>query len=415
MKVNNGLLVDHYSFSKSGGAGVIAQRMMQWQQHEGYEGQLITTISDSIGQSPVQRPTLLLSALFDFFVVRKKQKNAPLFSLYRRKNLGNRPVETSSQKVVHLHWTPGILSNPELSQILKLSSATVWTLHDMWPLTGGCHHNDGCLRYVENCSNCPQVRVVFQSKVEKELIRKKNEIESSKNLAVVSPSQWLERIARESAVFKKAHLSVIRNPVKTDFFVGPDEHKSSSQENVLRAVFVATDLADRNKNLEAVIRTIEKINRLSNDFSGQIHFTTVGANAPTNGRERQTNLGIISDSRKLAAVLSDMDVLISFSTAENLPNVIGEAMASGLVVVARNVGGIPELVQDGVTGLLVSSEEELMEALSQLITDRNQLKLLSNNSMEWARQNLSETVIMKEYEALYLKLLENQEPGSYGN
>jgi glycosyltransferase involved in cell wall biosynthesis len=415
MKAKNALWVDHYSFSKSGGAGVIAQRMMQWQQDEGYESHLITTISDSIGQNPIQRPTLLLSALFDFFVVRRKQKNTPLFSLFRRKNLVNRFLQTSPQKVIHLHWTPGVLSNFELSQILNLNSATVWTLHDMWPLTGGCHHNDGCLKYLDDCSNCPQVRVMFQSKVEKEFARKKNEIESSKNLAVISPSKWLERIARESAVFKRAHLRVIRNPVKADFFVVPEDRKSSTLGEALRVVFVATDLADRNKNLEDVIKVIERINQLSTDISREIHLTTVGANAPSKDKKWQNNLGVISNSRKLADVLSDMDVLISFSTAENLPNVIGEAMASGLVVVARNVGGISELVQDGVTGLLVNSEEELIDALSQLITDRRQLKLFSKTSMDWAKQNLSEAVIMKEYEALYLELLQNQESGSHEN
>lgn len=60
-----------------------------------------------------------------------------------------------------------------------------------------------------------------------------------------------------------------------------------------------------------------------------------------------------------AAAFRDADIFVLTSAFEGTPNVILEAMASGLPVVATNVGGVPEIVEDGVTGYLADPEDEL--------------------------------------------------------
>src|SRR5690606_41352063 len=47
--------------------------------------------------------------------------------------------------IIHLHWVNfGLLSIDSIGDLLKLGKPVVWTLHDMWPFTGGCHHSGDC-------------------------------------------------------------------------------------------------------------------------------------------------------------------------------------------------------------------------------------------------------------------------------
>jgi len=75
----------------------------------------------------------------------------------------------------------------------------------------------------------------------------------------------------------------------------------------------------------------------------------------------------------VAALLSESDVLVLTSTLEATPYVILEAMASGLPVVASNLFGIPEIVRDGETGILVDpgARDDIVRAIAALERDRD--------------------------------------------
>jgi len=57
--------------------------------------------------------------------------------------------------IIHLHWiNNGFLS---LRQIKKIKKPIVWTLRDMWPMTGGCHYSMSCENYQTGCGHCKQL------------------------------------------------------------------------------------------------------------------------------------------------------------------------------------------------------------------------------------------------------------------
>jgi glycosyltransferase involved in cell wall biosynthesis len=82
---------------------------------------------------------------------------------------------------------------------------------------------------------------------------------------------------------------------------------------------------------------------------------------------------LLGERADVPAQLADSDVFALWSRSEGMPMSVAEAMAAGLPVVASDVGGVPELVQDGVTGLLVTSGDEaaLAAALELLLQDRD--------------------------------------------
>jgi len=88
-------------------------------------------------------------------------------------------------------------------------------------------------------------------------------------------------------------------------------------------------------------------------------------------------------NRKAAlALMADCDIFVLASTYEGLPHVVLEAMSLGLPVIATSVGGIPELVQDGETGVLIEDgdAETLSAAVLRLIASPELLQRMKNKA-----------------------------------
>jgi len=95
-------------------------------------------------------------------------------------------------------------------------------------------------------------------------------------------------------------------------------------------------------------------------------------------------LGYRTDCAKLIKV---MDVFLLTSTSDPLPGVIIEAMASGVPVVANAVDGIPEMIVDGETGLLVRTDsvDEYAEKIAQLINNPVRLQRMGEAAQNRAQ------------------------------
>ncbi|MCO4795465.1 MAG: hypothetical protein KC493_17220, partial [Bacteriovoracaceae bacterium] len=81
-----------------------------------------------------------------------KKKKGVIWSNGRRGNLDSFE-EFNKFDIVHLNWIND--SYISVESISKIKRPIVWTLHDLWPLTGGCHIPFKCIRYQEDCGNCP--------------------------------------------------------------------------------------------------------------------------------------------------------------------------------------------------------------------------------------------------------------------
>jgi glycosyltransferase involved in cell wall biosynthesis len=110
---------------------------------------------------------------------------------------------------------------------------------------------------------------------------------------------------------------------------------------------------------------------------------------------------------QVRALLEVSDVFILNSQYEGLPHVVLEAMAAGVPVVATRVGGTPELVKDGDTGMLIPSGDvqALIAAIRQLLSDIELRKRLSRNAHEMLSKRFGEEKCFLSYEAALLQLV----------
>jgi L-malate glycosyltransferase len=114
----------------------------------------------------------------------------------------------------------------------------------------------------------------------------------------------------------------------------------------------------------------------------------------------------LGDRRDIPAILASLDVSVLPSASESLSNVILESMAAGVPVVASNVGGNPELVNEE-RGILFALEDadELAAAIEALLRDRARREELGSNAKSFAQANFTVEAMAEHYQELYTGLL----------
>ncbi len=119
--------------------------------------------------------------------------------------------------VINLHWVADFQSPPTLKRLFEVGKPVVWTLHDQWAFTGGCHYSAGCEGYRSSCTGCPQLREDPYDLPAAILGDKLDAFRNAK-LTIVTPSHWMAECARSSRAFRDVPVRVIPNGLETDIF-----------------------------------------------------------------------------------------------------------------------------------------------------------------------------------------------------
>lgn len=348
----------HLNFSESGGAGRAATRLVEAQNNLGWQSDLLTAISSDLRTSPLRLPLHTIAAVADEYLVKKKDFSA-LFS-YTRDRLGSANSVSADYDVYNFHWVNGLVSFSESSFLSK--KAIVWTLHDMNSFTGGCHYSLGCEEFSSGCRGCPAVNKPFQSRIESRLERKGKIYKQWSNLQVVAPSEWLAREASRSLLFRDVPIAVIPTSLDPIFFTRPKSasHASDEIEHPLRLAIVAAQLDSPVKNVDSAVQAFTAANSLKN----RLELVLIGKGGfKYQGMPGISHKGPLT-TPELIDVLDEVDYIIIPSIAENSPLVVWEAASRGVIPLANNVGGLPEVVSALQTGFVYDSGHDLAQLLS---------------------------------------------------
>jgi len=277
--------------------------------------------------------------------------------------------------VINLHWVQGIVDYTDFFSTARAGVPLVWTLHDMNPFTGGCHYNMGCGNYLRSCGACPQLGSSNQNDLSAEIWHRKQRILSRVNpsgLRIVSPSRWLADEAKRSPILSRFSVSVIPYGLNLEEFAprnrGAIRELLGIPANAQVVLFVAERTDNRRKGfaalLEALRRAAQKIPRLLLLTLGQGQ-TTMEVDVPS------IHVGSIDNDRFLSMVYSAADVFVICSLQDNLPNTVLESLACGVPVVGVRVGGIPDMIREGTTGLTVDANDPvaISEGIAALLNN----------------------------------------------
>ncbi len=112
-------------------------------------------------------------------------------------------------------------------------------------------------------------------------------------------------------------------------------------------------------------------------------------------------------TEEVSTILLSLDILVLPSLNEAVGRSVLEAQAAGVPVVGTKVGGVPEVVLDGVTGILVAPKDALAlgEAIVSLLNDTDKRKRMSEAARGWVDEKFSDRVMIKSFEEMYLRLV----------
>ena len=217
--------------------------------------------------------------------------------------------------VINLHWVNYFQSVESIGSLLSLHKPVVWTLHDQWAFTGGCHYSAGCEKYTQRCEQCPQLLDDSSRLPELVLKNKLNYFDNS--LAIVSPSNWLAGCARKSTLFKNCRVEVIPNGLDLDTFKPTAKNQAKRNLNIntdtTTILFGAASHAKKRKGFPQLCKAFDFC-RKNEKFAelirtGKIRIITFGtSNSPLRRIEIPAlSLGYIDSDEKLALVYSASD------------------------------------------------------------------------------------------------------------
>jgi glycosyltransferase involved in cell wall biosynthesis len=264
--------------------------------------------------------------------------------------------------MINLHWVAGFLNYKEFFK--KNSKPVVWTLHDMNPFSGGEHY---CEPYTGlNNKGEPVERELtatekdWHTKVEQ---KKLNALRSVGNIHIVAPSRWLMEESHSSKVLGRFPHLCIPYGLPTDTFKPRNKQFCREILNLpndkLILLFVADSLGSFRKGYDLLKDALVSF------ANKDVLLCAVGGNTGINTQASIVELGRINDERMMSIVYSAADAFIIPSLMDNLPNTVLEALACGVPVIGYKVGGIPDMVEDGVNGYL--SDKVNVAALANLI------------------------------------------------
>lgn len=274
-------------------------------------------------------------------------------------------------------------------------------------------HNPAALTYGVPAARIARVRRVIHTKHGANPPRSRSELTMRRALlrmcdAYVAVSKPTADIARRLDRAPERLLHVIHNGVDT----GSYAHDALQRLRIRQELGISPEAC--------VIGTVGRLAAEKNQrllvsavapfLSSDIQLVIVGAGPERRAIEESIPFAVrkfvhLPGAREdIPALLSSFDLFVLSSSTEGLPLVIPEAMAAGLPVVATSVGGLPTVIRDRRTGILVSPEDQaaLSGAVAELVHRPDMRYQFGISAIQDARSRFDSTRMLDDYEALYL-------------
>ncbi|WP_035068308.1 glycosyltransferase [Nitratidesulfovibrio termitidis] len=317
--------------------------------------------------------------------------------------------------ILHLHWVgEGFLTPFSLG---RLCGPVVWTMHDTFPFTGGCHFTStGCTRYRGMCGHCPELGSSTAADISRLHWWWKRRAIRRIRPFIVSPSREYAERARQSGMLGDCPVEVIPNGLDVNAFRPIPREQARAllglpQDGKLLLFGALLATGDSNKGFDLLLDALHRLRGMGMaDFSAVVFGSaTLGTTLPCPVHV----LGRLHDTVTLALAYSAADVFVCPSRQENFPNTVMEAMACGTPVAAFSVGGLPDLVEDGVTGLLAAPADaaSLAHAIARIVNEPAAAARMAGAARRKAVGEYSLPVLARRYADLYERVLEQRRGG----
>lgn len=323
-------------------------------------------------------------------------------------------LKNISCDIINLHWING--GYLQLENIAKLQKPLVWTLHDMWAFTGGCHYSGitaQCDRYTKFCGKCPTLVSNRECDLSHFNWQRKARLFSKLDLTLVTPSNWLADCVKSSSLLGNFRVEVIANPVDINIYRPIEKPLARDllqlplhKQIITFGALKGTD--DPRKGFQLLLPALKQLNKQS-QWRDKIHLVVFGAGPPNPSLDIDfpiTYLDRLNDDISLALTYSAADIMIVPSLVENLAQTAIESLACGTPVVAFNFSGLKDAIVHKNSGYLAEpfSIDDLANGISWLLEDPQRYAKISWSAREQAVEKFGYTYQANKYISLFKEI-----------
>jgi glycosyltransferase involved in cell wall biosynthesis len=358
----------------TGGAAIASYRLMEILKESGVDVKMLVQEGgedDEAVFSTTRSKSKLWANFLRFAMERllflRHEKNKEVRFLFSMANTGERLIRNKLIKeadIIHLHWVnAGFLSLSSLKELLDLGKPVVWTFHDMWAITGGCHHALTCEKYKQSCGDCLYLKKPGKNDLSHRLWLKKSKIFKGRDITVITPSQWLRACVRESSLFGQAHVHAIHNPVDQTQFRPIDREtacrKLGLDPSKKYILFGAASVRNLYKGFSFFLDAIKLMSQDPEAIEGVeiVLFGKAGEDLSQMFPLPVHSIGSIRSTQTMVELFNVAQLYAISSLQDNFPSTIIESMLCGTPVVGFRTGGIPEMISHLEDGYLAGHKD----------------------------------------------------------
>jgi len=398
----------------TGGAAIACGRIMKALRSEGVDAAMMVRNAEKNGEGVIpvgnrlQKQWCFLRERASIWTANGFSKDRLFYVDIANSGIDITKTEAFRQAdVIHLHWlNQGFISLGGLRKISESGKPIVWTMHDMWPFTGICHHAESCTRYSTGCHDCPLLPKRGCTDLARKTFDRKLAILEKADLTFVGCSKWLASLCGDSLIARGHKVVSIPNPIDTELYAPMDKAAirrrlglSADKKLILFCSVKTTDVRKGMHYFQETCRILKET------ASSAIEIMILGRDGDILGSTLPLpshSLGYVGDGSSLAGFYNAADVFVTPSLQENLPNTIMEALSCGVPCVGFDIGGIPEMIDHLSNGYVAryKSAEDMADGIKWIL-EQADYPALCRNAREKALGSYSEKVVARQYLSLF--------------
>lgn len=273
--------------------------------------------------------------------------------------LNNRYIREAD--VIMIGWiNQGLISLNTIRRLASGKQRVIWTMHDMWCMTGICHHAAECTHYMNGCGDCPFLgRKASSTDLSRRTWLRKKKVYENSDIRFVAVSSWQRQKALQSSLMAKSDLTRIPNAFPVEDFpphaILPGSFPGTKDfKNIIS--FGAARIDDPIKGVEYAIEAlnilVEREPWIAANSVAVFFGYVRDPNTFNNLRFPHLHVGRITNPLSLQQLYATSKVILSTSLYETLGGTLIEGMSCGAVPVSFGMGGQIDIIDHLQTGYI---------------------------------------------------------------
>ncbi|MEN9213776.1 MAG: glycosyltransferase family 4 protein [Gloeomargarita sp. DG02_5_bins_242] len=343
-----------------------------------------------------------LRAIADQWPLHFYPGHARAFSAHWVPNSVPQTIKAFPFDILHIHWINRLLIPEGLPRLTD--KPVVWTLQDMWAMTGGCHYTQGCDLFMTQCGRCPQLNSSHPKDLSRRVWQRKKRAWQHFCPVIITPSSWLAHAVQKSPLLGHCQVKIIPNGLDTNRYrpipkpIAREVLQLPQDKKIILTGGVSL-LKEPHKGWDLLCETARRLT------SQQEMFWVIFGQQTAPGLEGLPVhcLGALADDIALALTYSAADVMVVPSRQEAFGQVATEAMACGTPVAAFSGTGVQDIVDHQVNGYLAQpfDPQSLAEGIQWVLAAG---ATLGECARQKAEQAFSLPVVVQKHLELYQSL-----------